>query len=143
MKNKLIYLGFIFFFFIACKKEEEICADLPEGWYDISLKSSNDVTFKDVYTTVLNNQSYIIGNPPWIGWQDTNTVLIRNGCEISGGIKIGIGYNGITNLTGVIKRNKKRYSIEGIFSYGTYNGGQGNPNPQWNTVTGTFEIKQK
>lgn len=130
---------------IACKKEDKICENPPEGIYEgwFTNTGSDETTHQPLlYLNIVDDTTFEIHRTP----PPHNPIaysVIRTGCNLNGKIGAGLGYNNVMDIDGVLSNEADLATIRGNYTYIDRSGGLGNPNPQWFEVTGTFIIKQQ
>ena len=139
MKTKLIYVVCIFIF-LGCKKDEKVCRELPdgiyEGWFTDNGSSSSNYN-SNLEVSIIDDNIVSIN-----ALSSSEYTVNRMGCDLNGKITaiIGSNYKDL-DITGKIKCKKRKYVIEGNYTYIGNNGGMGNPS--YFDVHGRFEIKPK
>jgi hypothetical protein len=129
--TKLFLFIFIISTLISCRKSK-ICDEIPEGQYDATFKDDGSNSVNTVLFLSLIDENTIVLNTS--GDPNIGPFLIRNDCSIGGTIEG-------RSCLGEIKRKRGVYVLEGNYSYLSYNGGLGNPNPSFEEIKGKFEIK--
>jgi hypothetical protein len=133
MKKKLFYstVLLILIFISGCKKEN-VCGNMPEGLYEgwFTDYGASSV-YIPLYVSKIDENTLVINST---GESSYGPFVKRDGCSI-GGVIEG------KSCLGEVQLKKGNYLIKGTYSYLANNGGQGNPNPQYYEVHGTFEIK--
>lgn len=128
---------------IACKKEDKICENPPEGIYEgwFTSTGSDETTHRPfLYLSIINDTTIKVSRSTN---STSNYSVIRTGCNLNGKIGAGLGYNNVMDIDGVLSNEADLATIRGNYTYIDRSGGLGNPNPQWFEVTGTFIIKQQ
>lgn len=133
MKKTLFYSTvFLTLIFISGCKKEKVCGNLPEGLYEGWFNDDGASSiYIPLYVSRVDENTFVINST---GDPSFGPFVKRDGCSI-GGVIEG------KSCLGEIERKKGNYIIKGTYSYLANTGGQGNPNPQYYEVQGTFEIK--
>jgi len=142
MKKIFICLACMCIIF-ACKKEDKICENPPEGIYEgwFTNTGSDNTTHRPLlYLSVINDTTVIVSRS---SDSISNYSVNRTGCNLNGKIGAGFGYNDVMDIDGALSHEDGLATIRGNYTYIGRSGGLGNPNPQWFEVTGTFIIKQQ
>jgi hypothetical protein len=133
LKKTLFYSTILLtLIFISGCKKEKVCGNLPEGLYEGWFTDDGaSSTYIPLYVYKVDENTLVINST---GDSSFGPFVKRDGCSI-GGVIEG------KSCLGEIERKKGNYVIKGTYSYLANNGGQGNTNPQYYEVQGTFEIK--
>ncbi len=144
MKKAIIFLILIGSMF-ACKKDDTMCKNPPEGWYEgwFTNTGSDEAYHKPLlHVYIIDDTTFAIATTAPSANPYPSSVS-RTACNFNGKIYAVLGYNNVMDIDGVLGQEDGLATIRGNYNFMSQSGGLGNPNPQWFEVTGTFIIKQQ